>query len=107
MKRLGLLPTAPLIVLLASLVAFGQDQSAPPASGLQPGGSSLPDLKPDASGALSQQQIENLRQIVMEHYRSNYHKQRDYTYMDREVENKLDGKGGVKSTESKTYEIME
>ena len=107
MKRLGLAPTAGLIVLLASLVAFGQDQSAPPASGLQPGGSSLPDLKPDASGALSQEQIENLRQIVIEHYRSNYQKQRDYTYIDREVENQLDGQGGIKSTESKTYEIME
>jgi hypothetical protein len=107
MKRLGLAPTARLIVLVASLVAFGQDQSAPPASGSQPDAASLPDLKPDASGALSQEQIENLRQIVIEHYRANYQKQRDYTYIDREVENQLDGQGGIKSTESKTYEIME
>jgi hypothetical protein len=107
MKRLGLAPTARLIVLVASLVAFGQEQSAPPASGSQPDAASLPDLKPDASGALSQEQIENLRQIVIEHYRANYQKQRDYTYIDREVENQLDGKGGIKSTESKTYEIME
>jgi hypothetical protein len=107
MKRLGLAPTAWLIVLVASLVAFGQDQSAPPASGSQPDPSSLPDLKPDASGALSQEQMQNLRQIVIEHYRANYQKQRDYTYIDREVENQLDGQGGIKSTESKTYEIME
>jgi hypothetical protein len=107
MLRLGLAPTAWLIVVVASLVAFGQDQSAPPASGSQPDASSLPDLKPDASGALSQEQMQNLRQIVIEHYRANYQKQRDYTYIDREVENQLDGQGGIKSTESKTYEIME
>ena len=43
----------------------------------------------------------------MEHYRSNYKKQRDYTYIVRKVENKLDGEGGIKSSESKTYEVME
>jgi hypothetical protein len=110
MKSLGLAPTAPFIVLLSvllSLLAFGQDPSAPPASGSQPDASSLLELKPDARGALSQEQMENLRQIVIEHYRSNYQKQRDYTYIDREVENQLDGQGGIKSTESKTYEIME
>ena len=51
--------------------------------------------------------MEDLRQIVMEHYRSNYQKQRDYTYIVRKVENKLDGEGGIKSSESKTYEVME
>ena len=33
-------------------------------------------------------------------------KQRDYTYIQREEEHKLDGKDQVKSSESKTYEIM-
>ena len=33
-------------------------------------------------------------------------KQRDYTYIQREEEHKLDGKGQVKSSESRTYEIM-
>jgi hypothetical protein len=32
---------------------------------------------------------------------------RDYTYTEREVENKLDGKGQTKSAEVRTYEIME
>ncbi len=34
-------------------------------------------------------------------------RQRDYTYVQREDEHKLDGKGNVKSQESKTYEVME
>ena len=34
-------------------------------------------------------------------------KQKDYTYIQREEEHKLDGKGQVKSTEIKTSEIME
>jgi len=37
----------------------------------------------------------------------NEKRQRDYTYIDREVQNKLDGKGQTKSTEVKTYEVLE
>jgi len=32
---------------------------------------------------------------------------RDYTYIERDEEHKLDGKGQVRSTELKTYEVME
>jgi hypothetical protein len=32
---------------------------------------------------------------------------RDYTYIERNVENHLDGNGQTKSTETKTYEVME
>jgi hypothetical protein len=32
---------------------------------------------------------------------------RDYTYIERDEEHKLDGKGQIKSTEVKTYELME
>jgi hypothetical protein len=107
MRRLGLAPLAALIILFASVLVFGQDQSAPPASDTSPGAASLPDLKPDANGKLSQEQMQDLRQVVMEHYRANYAKRRDYTYIVRKVENKLDGGGEVKSTESRTYEVME
>ena len=65
------------------------------------------DLTPDANGDLSQEQMRQLIRVVTDNYRANYKKERDYTYTDREVENKLDGKGGIKSSESKTYEIME
>ena len=68
---------------------------------------SKPDLTPDTNGNLSQEQMRQLARIVTDNYRTNYRKVRDYTYIDRQVENKLDGKGGIKSTESKTSEIME
>jgi len=68
--------------------------------------SSLPDLTPDANGALSQEQMRELTRVVAQNYRDNYKKERDYTYIDREVTNKLDGKGQIKSTETKTYEVM-
>lgn len=66
-----------------------------------------PDLTPDANGLLSQEQMRQLTRVVAQNYRDNYKKLRDYTYIDREVTHKLDGHGQVKSTETKTYEIME
>ena len=47
-----------------------------------------------------------LTRVVAENYRANYKKQRDYTYLEREVQKKLDGKGQVKSTAVRTYEVM-
>jgi hypothetical protein len=63
-------------------------------------------LTPDANGALSQEQMRELTRVLAQNYRDNYKKERDYTYIDREVTNKLDGKGQIKSTETKTYEVM-
>lgn len=106
-------------LFLSGLLAFGQkDQptstpsSAPTSENADAAAAaseptSLPDLTPDANGALSQDQMRNLTRVVAQNYRDNYKKQRDYTYIDREVTHKLDGKGQVKSTETKTYEIME
>ncbi|HET6181589.1 MAG TPA: hypothetical protein VFE61_32020 [Candidatus Sulfotelmatobacter sp.] len=68
---------------------------------------SLPDLKPDANGALSQEQMQQLFRVVADKDAENDKRQRDYTYIDREVQNNLDGKGLVKSTEIKTYEVLE
>jgi hypothetical protein len=94
-----------LVVPFVALPVFGQQEE--PALATQPGTPSFPDLTPDANGNLSQEQMQQLVRVVTENYRVNYKKERDYTYTDREVENKLDGKGAVKSSESKTYEIME
>ena len=66
-----------------------------------------PDLTPDATGALSQQQMTELFRVVAEKDRANQKRQRDYTYIEHEVQNQLDGKGGTKSAEIKTYEILE
>lgn len=65
------------------------------------------DLTPDAEGKLSQQQMQELFRVVADKDLENEKRQRDYTYIERQVEHKLDGKGQTKSTEVKTYEIVE
>jgi|SRR5579871_526156 len=65
------------------------------------------DLTPDANGKLSQQQIEQLLRVVADKDMENDKRVRDYTYTEREVDNKLDGNGKTKSTEIKTYDILE
>lgn len=66
-----------------------------------------PDLTPDPQGKLSQEQMQNLFRVVADKDMENDKRQRDYTYIEREVQNNLDGKGDKKSTEIKTYEILE
>jgi len=107
MRRLGLAPLLVFVVLLSGLPALGQDQPAPPGAGTATGDSSRPDLKPDANGKLSQEQMQQLFHIVAEKDIENDKRLRDYTYIERDEEHKLDGKGQVKSTEVKTYEVME
>lgn len=100
MKRLGLL----LGFLFMILPAHGQqDQPSPLTVPAAP----LPDLKPDAHGALSQEQMQQLFRAVAEKDLENDKQLRNYTYVEREEEHKLDGQGQVKSTEAKTYEVME
>ncbi len=60
----------------------------------------------DIPGTLTQDQIRDLIRRTAENDIQNDKKLRDYTYIQREVERHLDGKGNVKSTETKTYEIM-
>jgi hypothetical protein len=60
-----------------------------------------------AAPSLSQDQIRELIRQTAEKDMENDKRQRDYTYIQREEEHKLDGKGQVKSTETKTSEIME
>ena len=55
---------------------------------------------------LSGEQIKVLIREVAEKDIDNDRKQHNYTYVQREVEQQLDGKGSVKSTETKTYEVM-
>ena len=78
-----------------------------PSSGNIATHSERPDLTPDAQGKLSQEQMQNLFRVVAEKDIENDKRQRDYTYIEREVQNSLDGKGKTKSTEIKTYEILE
>ena len=77
------------------------------ATGTKPDASSLLDLKPDANGALSQEQMQRLLRVVADKDMENDKRLRDYTYVERDEEHKLDGKGQIKSTEVKTYDILE
>jgi hypothetical protein len=61
----------------------------------------------DQAQALSQQQMQELIRSAADHDIENDQKQRDYTYTQREEERRLDGRGQVKSVETKTSEIME
>lgn len=59
------------------------------------------------SPALTEDQIRQLIRQVAEKDQDNDRKQRDYTYVERDEERTLDSKGHVKSTETKTYEVMD
>jgi hypothetical protein len=83
-------PTLALLVL-ACTFALGQD--IPPA--------------PAPAPSLSENQIRELIRQTAEKDMENDKRQRDYTYIQREEEHRLDGKGQVKSTEIKTSEVME
>ncbi len=61
---------------------------------------------PAAPARLSQDDIRALIREAADKDLENDRKQRDYIYIQREEEHRLDGKGKVKSTEARTYEIM-
>ncbi len=65
------------------------------------------DLTPDAQGKLSQEQMQKLFRIVADKDVANEKRLHDYTYIERDVQNSLDGKGQTKSTETKTFEILD
>jgi hypothetical protein len=91
----------------------GTKSTAEPKSGIdleapaKPETSPKIDLTPDANGKLSQEQMQQLFRVVADKDMENDKRVRDYTYIEREVDNKLDGKGRTKSTEVKTYDILE
>src|SRR5215467_6940910 len=95
-----------LILLLICFPAFGQQTPVAEQAPDKPDAPTL-DLTPDANGALSQGQMRELFRVVAEKDRANNKLQRNYTYIEREVENRLDGKGKTKSTEVKTFEVLE
>jgi len=83
------------------------DSREEPSTASAPASPERPDLTPDAQGKLSQEQMQNLFRVVADKDLENDKRQRDYTYTEREVQDNLDGKGNRKSTEIKTYEILE
>jgi len=65
------------------------------------------DLTPDADGKLSEEQMQRLFRVVADKDMENHQRERDYTYIEHEIDKNLDGKGEVKSTDIKTYEVLE
>ena len=51
--------------------------------------------------------MQELFRIVADKDLENEKRERDYTYVDREVQNKLDGNGDTKSTEERTYDVLQ
>lgn len=98
------------LILSLPVLALGQVSTAPAAEATSANparhATPAPDLEPSTSGALSQEQIRELIRTVAEKDIENDKRQRDYTYMQREEEHKLDGKGHVKSTETRTSEVL-
>lgn len=109
----------PFFALLSCLPLFAQ-QTASSASGNSPSATSSNsaqapadvakpriDLTPGQDGKLSQEQMREITRVVAENYRANYQGERDYTFVERDVENTLDGSGKTKSTEIKTYDVLD
>jgi hypothetical protein len=99
-------PQASSVPAASSQNADGSPPSAPRAEA-KPADSPTLDLTPDANGNLSQEQMQQLLRVVADKDIENDKRQRDYTYIERDVENKFDGKGQTKSTEVRTYEVLE
>ena len=64
-------------------------------------------LEPDASGTVPAEQIRALLRKAETNDLENNKRLRDYTYVEREEEHKLDGHGQVKKVESTTSEILQ
>ena len=51
--------------------------------------------------------MRELTRVVAQNFRENFKKQRNYTFIERDVEHNVAGDGRVKSTEIHTYEVIE
>ncbi len=96
-----------MLLLLAAPSPAQQEPSAPEPPAPKASSVNAPDLTPGPDGKLSQEQMQQLFRVVADKDIENDRRQRDYTYIEREVQKRLDGKGNAKSTEVKTYELLE
>jgi hypothetical protein len=107
MKKPSLAGFVALVVLLAGVSAFGQQNQSEPGATETPTAAFPLDLKPDTRGNLSQEQMQELFRAAADKDIENDKRLRNYTYVEHDEEHKLDGKGRGKSTETKTYDVME
>jgi hypothetical protein len=102
-----------LLLMALALQAWAQNAApAGPSDGDRaPISSAAPDIPAHQSDitatTLTNEQIKDLIHRVAEKDLENDKRQRDYTYIQRSEEHRLNGKGEVTSTETKTSEVME
>jgi len=99
------------LILITAFVTAGFAQEAPPivpapVAPSEPAAVPAMDLRPDASGTVPQEQIRELLRRVAEKDLENEKRLRDYTYIQRQEEHKLDGHGEIKKVESRTSEVL-
>jgi hypothetical protein len=92
-------------VLIYSAAAQSTNQVSIESASVAPARPTGPGL-PSVPGSLSTEQIRGLIQKVTDNDIQNDKKVRDYTWIERDVENSLDSKGHTKSTETRTYEVL-
>ena len=100
------------VLVLAGSLAFGQSKTAvpddTPTSTLSPARSQVEKPAPPSIPVkLTSEQIKDLIQRVAEKDLENDKKLHDYTYSERQEQHKLDGKGEVTSTETKTFDVLQ
>ena len=96
-----------LLFLFATTLAPGQGAGSPPANETPfPAAQTVPASR-SSLGVLSQEQIQLLIRQVAEKDVENDKRQRDYTYVERVEQHKLNGKGDITSTDTRTYDVMQ
>jgi hypothetical protein len=96
-----------LLFIFAVVLPVLSQQASPDLANPIPNSRNNVDLTPDANGKLSQEQMQQLLRVVAEKDLENDKRVRDYTYTERDVQKKLDKQGETKSTEVKTYDVLE
>ena len=100
-------------VVLLSVLALSQESLSTNSPGTSSQSPSIPadsapvTLQPDASGTVPPEQIRALLLRAQDKDLQNDKQQRDYTYIERQEEHKLDARGNVAKTEIRTSEVLE
>jgi hypothetical protein len=99
------------LALACSLLGVAVGQGSAPAAPASPSAAEVTppaiELKPDASGNVPQEQIRELLRRVSENDLENFKRLRNYTFVQRQETQQLDGHGRVKKVESRTSEWLQ
>src|SRR5215475_7139603 len=90
-----------ILVLLLDTVVVAQGRTSDPSTDQSSSALSTVSI------TLSREQIQEMIRLSAEKDMENDKRQRDYTYIQREEEHRLNGKGEVGSTEVRTYEVLQ